>query len=263
MKISVITVCYNSIATLQDTLESILRQTYPDMESIVVDGASKDGTVELIEKYSHQFSGRMKWLSEPDKGIYDAMNKGISMATGDIIGFLNADDYYQDGGVLETIAEAFARHGADAVHGNLHYINGAREIVRTWRGTEYRPGSFQRGWCPAHPTFYCKRDCFTRYGGFDPAIGSAADFELMLRFIEKNHISTAYIDRDMVFMRTGGSSTEHAPEQTGIQEKQPPLPVALRSNPVAGQSRQHAQSHPLPVQNPLDFPNPHLSVTAS
>ena len=97
MKISVITVCYNSIATLQDTLESILRQTYPDMESIVVDGASKDGTVELIEKYSHQFSGRMKWLSEPDKGIYDAMNKGISMATGDIIGFLNADDYYQDG----------------------------------------------------------------------------------------------------------------------------------------------------------------------
>lgn len=127
----------------------------------------------------------MKWLSEPDKGIYDAMNKGISMATGDIIGFLNADDYYQDGGVLETIAEAFARHGADAVHGNLHYINGAREIVRTWRGTEYRPGSFQRGWCPAHPTFYCKRDCFTRYGGFDPAIGSAADFELMLRFIEK------------------------------------------------------------------------------
>ena len=211
MKISVITVCYNSIATLQDTLESILRQTYPDMESIVVDGASKDGTVELIEKYSHQFSGRMKWLSEPDKGIYDAMNKGISMATGDIIGFLNADDYYQDGGVLETIAEAFARHGADAVHGNLHYINGAREIVRTWRGTEYRPGSFQRGWCPAHPTFY----------------------------------------------------EEHAPEQTGIQEKQPPLPVALRSNPVAGQSRQHAQSHPLPVQNPLDFPNPHLSVTAS
>ena len=268
MKISVITVCYNSIATLQDTLESILRQTYPDMESIVVDGASKDGTVELIEKYSHQFSGRMKWLSEPDKGIYDAMNKGISMATGDIIGFLNADDYYQDGGVLETIAEAFARHGADAVHGNLHYINGAREIVRTWRGTEYRPGSFQRGWSPAHPTFYCKRDCFTRYGGFDPAIGSAADFELMLRFIEKNHISTAYIDRDMVFMRTGGSSTaghpeEHAPEQTGIQEKQPPLPVALRSNPAAGQSRQHAQSHPLPVQNPLDFPNPHLSVTAS
>lgn len=129
MKISVITVCYNSIATLQDTLESILRQTYPDMESIVVDGASKDGTVELIEKYSHQFSGRMKWLSEPDKGIYDAMNKGISMATGDIIGFLNADDYYQDGGVLETIAEAFARHGADA---------------RTWQSALHQRGKGNR-----------------------------------------------------------------------------------------------------------------------
>lgn len=141
MKISVITVCYNSIATLQDTLESILRQTYPDVESIVVDGASKDGTVELIEKYSHQFSGRMKWISEPDKGIYDAMNKGIGMATGDVIGFLNADDYYQDENVLEAIAEAFARHGKEAIHGNLHYINGAREIVRTWRGTEYTPGS--------------------------------------------------------------------------------------------------------------------------
>ncbi len=207
MKISVITVCYNSIATLQDTLESILRQTYPDVESIVVDGASKDGTVELIEKYSHQFSGRMKWISEPDKGIYDAMNKGIGMATGDVIGFLNADDYYQDENVLEAIAEAFARHGKEAIHGNLHYINGAREIVRTWRGTEYTPGSFQRGWNPAHPTFYCKKDCFTRYGGFDPAMDSGADFELMMRFIEKNRISTAYIDRDMVFMRTGGSST--------------------------------------------------------
>lgn len=190
MKISVITVCYNSIATLQDTLESILRQTYPDVESIVVDGASKDGTVELIEKYSHQFSGRMKWLSEPDKGIYDAMNKGIGMATGDVIGFLNADDYYQDENVLKAIARAFAWHGTDAVHGNLHYINGVRDTVRTWRGTEYNPGSFQRGWSPAHPTFYCKKGCFIRYGGFDPSIGSAADFELMLRFIEKNRIST-------------------------------------------------------------------------
>ncbi|MCC8125644.1 MAG: glycosyltransferase, partial [Akkermansia sp.] len=207
IKISVITVSYNSIATLQDTLESILRQTYPDVESIVVDGVSKDGTVELIEKYSHQFSGRMKWLSEPDKGIYDAMNKGIGMATGDVIGFLNADDYYQDENVLEAIAEAFARHGKEAIHGNLHYINGAREIVRTWRGTEYTPGSFQRGWNPAHPTFYCKKDCFTRYGGFDPAIDSAADFELMMRFIEKNRISTAYMDRDMVFIRTGVSIT--------------------------------------------------------
>ena len=135
------------------------------------------------------------------------MNEGIGMATGDVIGFLNADDYYQDENVLKAIARAFAWHGTDAVHGNLHYINGVRDTVRTWRGTEYSPGSFQRGWSPAHPTFYCKKGCFIRYGGFDPSIGSAADFELMLRFIEKNRISTTYIDRDMVFMRTGGSST--------------------------------------------------------
>ena len=232
MKISVITVCYNSIATLHDTLESILRQTYPDVESIVVDGASKDGTVELIEKYSHQFSGRMKWISEPDKGIYDAMNKGIGMATGDVIGFLNADDYYQDENVLETIAEAFARHGTDAVHGNLHYINGAREIVRTWRGTEYTPGSFQRGWNPAHPTFYCKKDCFTRY-------------------------------RRLQHGGPASHSEEYAPKQTGIPEQRHPLPVALRSNPAAGQGGQHAQSHPLPFQNPLNFLFPFLSVTPS
>lgn len=235
MKISVITVCYNSIATLQDTLESILRQTYPDVESIVVDGASKDGTVELIEKYSHQFSGRMKWLSEPDKGIYDAMNKGIGMATGDVIGFLNADDYYQDENVLKAIARAFAWHGTDAVHGNLHYINGVRDTVRTWRGTEYNPGSFQRGWSPAHPTFYCKKGCFIRYGGFDPSIGSAADFELMLRFIEKKpDLHHLYRPRHGIHahwrLQHIGSArhlAEYAPEQTGIQKKQPPLPVAL------------------------------------
>lgn len=208
MKISVITVCRNSMATLQDTLESILRQIYPDVECIVVDGGSKDGTVRLIEKYSHQFSGRMKWISEPDKGIYEAMNKGIDMATGEVIGFLNADDYYYDTNVLYHIATTFAAHPrTDAVHGNLYYINDAREIVRTWRGREYSPGAFQRGWSPAHPTFYCKKDCFTRYGGFDPSISSAADFELMLRFIEKKRISTTYIDYDMIFMRTGGSST--------------------------------------------------------
>lgn len=207
MKITVVTVCRNSASTLRDTLESVLAQSWTDYEYLVVDGGSTDGTREMLQAFEERFRGRLRWISEPDNGIYDAMNKGIRMSTGDVIGFLNADDYYQDNGVLKTIAEAFARHGADAVHGNLHYIDGARKIVRTWRGTGYRPGAFQRGWCPAHPTFYCKKECFTRYGGFDPAIGSAADFELMLRFIEKNGISTAYMDRNMVFMRPGGSST--------------------------------------------------------
>lgn len=207
MKISIITVCYNSISTLRDTLDSVLGQTCPDIEYIVIDGASKDGTVELIQQYVPQFSGCMQWVSEPDGGIYDAMNKGIRMATGDVIGFLNADDYYQHDRVVEEIARAFVIHDTDAIHGNLNYIDGAGKVVRTWIGAPYKPGAFQKGWNPAHPTFYCKRICFEQYGLFDPSIGSAADFELMLRFIEKHRIPTQYVNQFMVFMRTGGSST--------------------------------------------------------
>ena len=159
---SIITITYNAVRLVEQTLLNVLSQSYPNIEYIVIDGGSTDGTVDIIRRYE---SGLAYWVSEPDKGIYDAMNKGIGMATGDVIGFLNADDYYQDGGVLETIAEAFAQHGADAVHGNLHYINGAREIVRTWRGTEYRPGSFQRGWCPAQKLRAWRwRTCFPARG---------------------------------------------------------------------------------------------------
>lgn len=208
MKISVITVCYNSSATLTDTLESVLKQNYSDIEHIIVDGKSTDGTVELIRQYETLYQGKLKWISEPDAGIYDAMNKGISLATGDVIGFLNADDYYQDNKVLEEIAAVVSQTDIDAIHGNLSYINSKRKVVRTWQGRPYAPGAFQKGWMPAHPTFYCKRKCFEEYGSFDSSIGSAADFELMLRFIEKYHIGSYYIDRSLIFMRTGGSSTE-------------------------------------------------------
>lgn len=207
MKITVITVCRNSAATLQDTLESVLAQSWTGYEYLVVDGGSTDGTLEMLQDVEERFHGRLKWISEPDNGIYDAMNKGVRMSSGDVVGFLNADDYYQDNGVLETIAGAFAQHGTDAVHRQPHYTMRPGKSSGHGAELDYKPGSFQRGWCPAHPTFYCKKDCFTRYGGFDPSIGSAADFELMLRFIEKNRVSTAYIDRNMVFMRTGGSST--------------------------------------------------------
>lgn len=207
MKFSIITVCFNNAGTLGDTMRSVLGQTYPDTEYIVVDGSSTDTTVSMLREMEPAFQNRMKWISEPDNGIYDAMNKGIRMASGDVIGFLNGDDYFQDNRVLEDIARAFSQHRPDAVHGNLSYINSGRQVVRTWKGTPYRPGAFQKGWNPAHPTFYCARRCFEQYGLFDPSIGSAADFELMLRFIEKHRISTRYLDRFMVFMRTGGSST--------------------------------------------------------
>lgn len=207
MKISIITVSYHNALTIKDTIKSVLDQTYHGLEYIIVDGASKDGTQDIIRNYEELFQGRMKWVSEPDNGIYDAMNKGLLMATGDVIGFLNADDYYQDNQVLEDIARAFTQYNVDAIHGNLNYINSDRKIVRIWQGKQYSPGSFQRGWNPAHPTFYCKKECFDKYGSFDPTIGSAADFELMLRFIEKHQIITQYINRSMIYMRTGGSST--------------------------------------------------------
>lgn len=189
-------------------MKSVLSQSYTDYEYIVVDGASADGSIELIQSFEPLFAEHMRWLSEPDKGIYDAMNKGIRMSTGDVIGFLNSDDYYYDADVLKHIAEAFEKHQeADAIHGNLHYINAKEKIVRTWIGTPYKPGAFQKGWNPAHPTFYCKRHHFLKFGGFDLNIGNAADFELMLRFLEKHQIHLHYINRFMVFMRTGGVST--------------------------------------------------------
>lgn len=206
--ISIITVCRNASATLPETMRSVLAQSYGDYEYIVIDGASSDSTPELAEAAAGHFSGRMKWVSEPDAGIYDAMNKGIRMASGEIIGFLNADDHYADAEVLRDIADAFAQDAAlDAVHGSLSYINARRKIVRRWKGAPYTAGAFQRGWMPAHPTFYCKRTCFERYGAFEPSIGSAADFELMLRFIEKHRIRLKFLPREFVQMRIGGSST--------------------------------------------------------
>ena len=208
MKISIITVCFNSAATLLDTLGSVRSQSYGDYELIVVDGGSSDGTVTMLADYEKHFGGRMRWISEPDKGIYDAMNKGTAVATGDVIGFLNSDDYYFDNEVLHDIATAFKQNpDIDAVHGNLDFINEKREVVRIWRGSPYRPGIFNSGWAPAHPTFYCRRNCFERFGGFDISLTCSADFELMLRFIEKNKISTSYLNRNMVSMRIGGEST--------------------------------------------------------
>ncbi len=206
--ISLVTVCRNSAPSLGDTLRSVLAQTWRDLEYIVVDGASTDGTPELLRRFEPRFGGRMRWLSEPDAGIYDAMNKGLSLAAGRVVGFLNADDYYQGPEVLARIAAAFAAHPeADAVHADLDFIDARGRVVRSWTGSPYRPGAFQRGWMPAHPTFYCKASCFVRFGAFDPAIGSAADFELMLRFIEKHRIATRYLPLRAVFMRLGGSST--------------------------------------------------------
>lgn len=206
MKISLITVTYNSSKTLSATLSSVLFQTYSDIEYIVVDGLSEDNTVSIIEEYSHLFAGRLRFLSEPDKGIYDAMNKGIQMATGDIIGILNSDDLLMDDDVLKDIALAFDDK-TDAICGNLYFVdvNDVNHVVRIWKGSPYR--SFTKGWHPAHPTFYARRQVYEKYGAFDITFDVSADFELMHRLIEKYHICIKYVDRYMVKMRVGGEST--------------------------------------------------------
>lgn len=207
MKLSLITVTYNSSKTLACTIESVLSQSYPNIEYIIVDGASKDNTVSIIKEYESKFQGRMKWISEPDKGLYDAMNKGVRMATGDVVGILNSDDLFMDNRVLEDIAKAFDV-STDAVFGNLYFVNqeDVNQIVRVWKGSPYK--SFKSGWHPAHPTFYVRREAYEKYGVFDTSFNVSADFELMLRLIEKHGIRTKYLDRYMVRMRMGGESTK-------------------------------------------------------
>ena len=210
MKISIITATYNSEKTLRDTLDSILAQTYADIESIIVDGASRDGTMDIVREYEPRFEGRMHWISEPDKGIYDAMNKGIKMASGDVIGVLNSDDFYHDERVVADIADAFTQKNVECVYGNLVFIdvNDKNNTLRIWKGSQHECGSFLHGWHPAHPTFYVKSIWFERFGAYKLQYAVSADFELMLRFIEKGQIRNAYIDRYFVKMRMGGESTK-------------------------------------------------------
>ena len=209
MKISIITVTYNSAQTLQDTINSVLGQTYPDIEYIIIDGKSTDGTVDIIKKNEPKFNGKMKWISESDNGIYDAMNKGIAMTTGDVIGILNSDDIYIYDNVISDIIAVFEKENVDSVYANLNFVSpqDANKIVRQWKSSVYKTGSFKKGWHPPHPAFFVKKECYKKYGLFDSSFKISADFELMLRFIEKNGISTYFFDKFIVSMRYGGEST--------------------------------------------------------
>lgn len=209
MKITIITATHNSGSTLRDTLESVLQQSYKDIEYIIVDGASKDNTLDLIKEYEPKFEGRLHWKSEKDKGIYDAMNKGISRATGDIVGILNSDDLYEDEFVISDIVQAFQNNRIDALFGNLRLVKSddTNAVVRRWRGSTYTKGAFLKGWHPAHPTFYVRKEVYSKFGVFDTSFAVSADFELMLRFIEKERIATLFLDRYFVRMRVGGEST--------------------------------------------------------
>lgn len=209
MTISIITAAFNSGATIRDTIQSVLNQTYKDIEYLIVDGGSSDDTLGIIQTYEPLFNGRMRWISEPDKGIYDAMNKGIRMATGDVVGILNSDDFYTSHNVLERIANTLRVDGAEAVYGDVHYVDGDNltKCVRYYSSRAFSRNSMRFGFMPAHPSFYCRRNVYERYGIFDCSFRVAADFENLLRLIFVNRIQTKYIPMDFVTMRTGGAST--------------------------------------------------------
>ena len=208
MKVSIITVCFNSANTIEQAIQSILCQTYSDIEHIVVDGGSMDGTLEVIGRYKNSIS---KLVSERDSGIYDAMNKGLNLATGDIVGFLNADDFYADKGTIEQIATAVQDNNTDCCYGDLEYVdrNDHRKIVRRWKSRPYQDGLFEKGWHPPHPTFFVKRSVIEQYGCFNLNYNIAADYELMLRLLRKIGVKSCYIPVVLVKMRIGGESNKN------------------------------------------------------
>lgn len=219
MKISIITAAYNSGATLGDTMRSVLSQSYDDWEHIVVDGGSKDGSVELLREMEPRYGGRLRWISEPDHGIYDAMNKGIAMATGDVVGILNSDDFYTSVDILERVAtEIDANKDTDAIYGDIHFVSDAdlNRCVRYYSSKGFRRWKMCIGYQPAHPSFYCRREIYERIGTFDTEFKVGADFEHLLRLIYVNRIKARYIPLDFVTMRTGGASTSGIGSYTEI-----------------------------------------------
>lgn len=208
MKISIVTTTNNSAATIRDTIESVLSQTHQDWELIIEDGLSEDDTLSIVQEYEQQSGGRIRVFSEKDEGLYDAMNRGIARATGDVIGILNSDDFYYDERVLEDINRAMDGQPVDCIYGDLKYVLAKNKgrVVRIWKGSQHKKGAYLHGWHPAHPTFYARRECYEKLGGFNTSLAVSADFELMLRFIEVAGLRNRYIHRYFVMMRMGGES---------------------------------------------------------
>ncbi|HVS90647.1 MAG TPA: glycosyltransferase family 2 protein [Mucilaginibacter sp.] len=205
IKISLITVVFNAQATIERCITSVLGQKFNNIQYIVIDGGSTDDTIKIINRYRNNID---YFISEPDNGIYDAMNKGIMAATGDIIGMLNADDYLADDKVLSDVAHAFSTLTNDVLYGDLDFVDNDGKVVRKWRSGPYKKGIFNYGWMPPHPTFYCRRVLFEKYGNYSLEYGSAADYELMLRFIHAHKARVFYLDKVMIKMITGGVSNK-------------------------------------------------------
>lgn len=208
MKVSIITATYNSAKTIVDTILSVNSQDYESIEHIIIDGKSKDNTIELIKNTPNRV---VKIISESDKGIYDAMNKGIALATGDIIGILNSDDFYTSSDVISNIVSIFLQGKYDGIYGDLEYVDekDTNKVIRYWKSKPYIEGLFKKGWHPAHPTFFVRKEVYDKFGNFNLKYKIGADYEIMLRFIEKNKIRVGYIPNVLVRMRIGGASNQN------------------------------------------------------
>lgn len=204
MKVTIITVCYNSVNTILDTINSVIRQSYANIEYLVIDGCSTDGTLELLNK-NYQFIDKI--VSEKDSGIYSAMNKGINLSSGDIIGFLNSDDFYVNNKVIEKIVKKFLEDSSlDVCYSDLVYVERQKtsKIVRYWKSSNFFSGNFSKGWCPPHPTFFAKKYAYQSKGIYNLNYGFAADVELMMRFLEVYKLKWSYMPEILVKMRLGG-----------------------------------------------------------
>lgn len=210
MKISLITVTYNSANTLEDTINSVLKQSYKNIEYIIIDGNSNDATVNIIKKYEDSFNNRMRWISEPDNGLYDAMNKGIKMSSGDIVGIINSDDFYHHTDILEKVAQAFiSDRETQVVFGDIRFVKHPNldKTVRYYSSKKFNPKRFRYGWMPAHPTFFTYKKNFDKCGFYRTDLKIAADFELLVRFLYKEKLKYKYLPIDFMKMRLGGKST--------------------------------------------------------
>ncbi|MEI7499042.1 MAG: glycosyltransferase family 2 protein [Bacteroidota bacterium] len=205
MKVSIITVCYNSENFLSDTINSVLAQTHPDIEYIIVDGQSEDKTVEIIKSFGPKVS---KWISEPDKGLYDALNKGIGLATGEVVGFLHSDDMFADENVIKKVVESLACAEVDAVYGDIRFVDqiNVQKALTNRKSGNFHLWKLYLGWSPPHPTFYMRRELYNRYGAFDPSFEIASDYDSLLRYLVRYKIKTTYLPLVMVKMRVGGIS---------------------------------------------------------
>jgi len=228
MKITIITVVYNGEKHIADCIESVLGQSYSNIEYILIDGNSTDETYRIAQTYKDRFS---ILLSEPDKGMYDALNKGITLATGEIIGILNADDMLANEHVIAEVVKKIETTNADALYGDLNYVapDNIERVLRKWRSSSAKPVDLALGWMPAHPTLYVRSELFKKLGGYQLNYGSAADYELMLRFLYKNRVSSVHLPMLMVNMRNGGMSNQSLKHRYAAMQNDY---AALRHNKV-------------------------------